>query len=86
MSNWSAQPIPVAMDSEQKKNVEVVVNGEPRGVPLGLTLLELLGLLQVDPQRVAVELNRRIVRQPDWGRTPVDEGAVLEVVHFVGGG
>ena len=86
MSNWSAPPAPVEMDSEQTKTVEIVVNGERREVPIGLTLVEILGFLQLDPQRVAVELNRQIVRQPHWDSTPVGEGASLEIVHFVGGG
>jgi sulfur carrier protein len=86
VSNWSAPPVPVAMDSEKTKTVEIVVNGGRREVPPGLTLLDILEFLQLDPRRVAVELNRRIVRQPDWDTTPVGEGAALEIVHFVGGG
>jgi thiamine biosynthesis protein ThiS len=74
------------MDSEQTKNVQIFVNGERREVPFGLTLLELLRFLQVDPQRVAVELNRAIVRRPDWAAAPVADGANVEIVQFVGGG
>jgi thiamine biosynthesis protein ThiS len=46
-------------------------------------LLESLGL---DPARVAVELDRRIVKPHDWAATPVSGGARLEIVQFVGGG
>ena len=76
----------VEMDSELTKTAEIFVNGERRDVPGGLTLLDLLGFLEVDPQRVAVELNRKIVRQPEWSGTTVADGAVLEIVQFVGGG
>ena len=68
------------------QTVEIVVNGDPRAVPGGLTVLELLRHLDVDPQRVAIELNRSIVRQPDWVRTAIDPGAQVEIVQFVGGG
>jgi thiamine biosynthesis protein ThiS len=33
-----------------------------------------------------VELNRSIVRKKDWSTTPIEDGAELEVVWFVGGG
>jgi thiamine biosynthesis protein ThiS len=47
---------------------------------------ELLGVLEIDPGKVAVELNRVIVRKKDWAVTMVGEGASVEVVWFVGGG
>lgn len=64
----------------------IIVNGETKQVADGLTVLDLLHQLDVKPERVAVELNRTIVRQPDWNRTPVEPGAQLEIVQFVGGG
>jgi len=55
-------------------------------VPSGLSLMELLGSLGLDPDRVAVELDRRIVKKPEWAETQIVAGARLEVVMFVGGG
>jgi len=40
----------------------------------------------LDAQRVAVELDRRIVKQPGWNETLLRAGAQIEIVHFVGGG
>jgi sulfur carrier protein len=74
------------MQVSEPKTIEIVLNGEPRLVPEGLTVLGLLLELGVDPERVAVELNRSIVRQPDWDDHPVEPGAQVEVVQFVGGG
>ncbi|HYP14686.1 MAG TPA: sulfur carrier protein ThiS [Bryobacteraceae bacterium] len=74
------------MPSSQTQTVQIVVNGDPTSVAAGLNLVELLGVLGVDPHRVAIELNRAIVRQPDWLSTTVEQGAVIEVVQFVGGG
>jgi thiamine biosynthesis protein ThiS len=67
-------------------SIEIVVNGERQTTAHGQTVLGLLGQLQLDPARVAVELDRRIVRQPDWGGTLLREGAQIEIVQFVGGG
>lgn len=66
--------------------IEIVVNGEPRAVPAGQRLPELLRHLDIDPSRVAIELNHRIIRKNDWAETPVEAGARLEIVQFVGGG
>lgn len=66
--------------------VEVAINGEMRAIPPGRTILQLLESLGLDPARVAVELDRRIVKPHDWAATPVADGARLEIVQFVGGG
>jgi len=66
--------------------IEIVVNGEPRSVPEGQTVLGLLHELNLDSTRVAVELDRRIVKQPHWSETALLAGARVEIVRFVGGG
>lgn len=66
--------------------IPVVINGQPSTVAAQQTLLELLQRLGLDPARVAVELNRRIVKQAQWSDTVVSSGAQIEIVQFVGGG
>lgn len=70
----------------KKDTIEVVVNGERRGIPAGATLLEVLTELELDPRAVVVEHNRRIVRRPALGEVRVAAGDAIELVHFVGGG
>ncbi len=70
----------------ETKTIGIVLNGEPRRVPEGLRVSGLLKHLEIDGGRVAVELNREIVRQPEWDLAEVAEGAQVEVVWFVGGG
>jgi thiamine biosynthesis protein ThiS len=57
-----------------------------RALPPGQTIQELLIDLALDPARVAVELDRRIVKPHDWASTMLADGARLEIVQFVGGG
>ena len=64
----------------------IVVNGAPRVAPAGQTLLGLLRELGLDPSRVAVEMDRRIVRRGEWETLQLTAGARLEIVTFVGGG
>lgn len=68
------------------EQIEVAINGEIRSIPHGQTILRLLEWLELDPARVAVELDRRIVKPNNWGSTPIADGAHLEIVQFVGGG
>ena len=68
------------------KQIEIVVNGQVRIAPSGCTLQGILMWLEVDPARVAVELNRSIVQRQAWDQTAVGPGATLEIVQFVGGG
>lgn len=67
-------------------NIKITVNGSPQEVPAGLSLPALLALIGVDCSRVAVELNRRIVRKADWPAATIQDGDSIEVVTFVGGG
>jgi len=66
--------------------MRIVINGEPRDVPPNLTLLQFIRFLQLDPERIAVEMNRHIVKRDNWSATVLMEGATLEIVQFVGGG
>jgi sulfur carrier protein len=74
------------MEISETKTIQVVLNGEPRSIPAGLTVDRLLIFLEMEPSRVAVELDREIVRKPAWAEAEVRDGAQIEVVWFVGGG
>ena len=70
----------------QPSMIEIMVNGEARRTSPGQTLLDLLRQMDLDPERVAIELDRRIVKKPAWDTTVLEAGARLEIVQFVGGG
>ena len=61
------------------------LNGEPRELPDGTTIHSLLAQLKLTPDKVAIELNRRLVRSEKYD-TPLKDDDVIEVVTFVGGG
>jgi len=75
-----------SVSAHQTMAISISVNGEKHSTQEGQTILELLAQLQIDPARVAVELDRRIVKQPRWPQTVVPAGAEIEIVQFVGGG
>lgn len=66
--------------------IEIVVNGESRQVPSGTTITGLLALLGIPSDRVAIELDRAIIKNIFWVETILAPGSRVEIVHFVGGG
>lgn len=64
----------------------IVVNGNQTDIAEGSGISDLIKSLGLDSERVAVELNKRIVRRAHWGSTTISEGDKVEIVHFVGGG
>jgi sulfur carrier protein len=66
--------------------VEVLVNGEPRRLAAGATVLDLLAAAGRDPRGVAVEHNGRILPRAAYGAALLAAGDHLEIVHFVQGG
>lgn len=79
-------PLAVTGKLLQYFRMKLVINGEERSFSDGLTLAVLIEQLGVKADRVAIELNRNIVRRDAWAATSLRDGDRLEVVHFVGGG
>ena len=65
--------------------MKVFVNGEPREVEI-FTLAELITELDLPVARIAIELNRDVVRRSDWDSTMLKDEDRIEIVHVVGGG
>jgi thiazole synthase len=66
--------------------VQITVNAEPKTIPAGLTIGQLLAELGRDSRRVAVEVNEQIVRRDDHEKTWLADGDRVEIVTLVGGG
>ena len=66
--------------------MRISINGESREVPDGLTVPGLLDHIGMARDRVAIELNREILRKPHWEETRVQPNDFFEIVNFVGGG
>jgi len=66
--------------------VIITLNGEQREVPSPLNVANLLQVLNLRPEQVAIELNRDLVTRAQHEATSIKAGDVLEVVTLVGGG
>jgi sulfur carrier protein len=72
--------------SQVSEQIEIQVNGHPSRVSADLTVAGLLRSMDIKADRVAVELNRQILRKSEWEKTVLPAGASVEIVTFVGGG
>jgi thiamine biosynthesis protein ThiS len=63
----------------------LTLNGQPTQLPDGATIRTILSRMNLAPEKVAVELNRRLARADKYD-LPLNEGDEVEVVTFVGGG
>jgi sulfur carrier protein len=66
--------------------MDLFINGDEKSFADSLSLAELIEQLGMKGDRVAVELNRKIVARAQWADTKLTDGDQLEIVHFVGGG
>jgi len=66
--------------------LKLTVNGEPREVREGATVLSLLEELGIARERVAVEVNLQVVRKVRHAEHSLQDGDQVEIVSFVGGG
>ena len=63
----------------------VTINGDVRDLPNGETVRALVMRYNLTPEKVAIELNRRLLRGQNYD-TPLKDGDEVEIVTFVGGG
>ena len=66
--------------------MKLTINGEIIDNIEAGTVKELLDELKITSGRVAVEVNLDIVKRAEFSQFTLQEGDVVEIVNFVGGG
>ncbi len=66
--------------------IKVYVNGDSKVIEDDVNLEELVESLDLAEERVAVEVNKDVVRRKDWCRLRIRNNDKVEIIHFVGGG
>ncbi|MGI9589905.1 MAG: sulfur carrier protein ThiS [Myxococcota bacterium] len=66
--------------------VELLVNGEPRDVPVGCTIETLILRLGLERRRVAVAVNRDVIPRSHFEAHGLVSGDRVEILEAVGGG
>ncbi len=66
--------------------MKLTVNGKERTLEKEMTLQEFLISEQYQPHQVAVERNEAIVAKEAYETTKLEQGDILEILTFMGGG
>lgn len=66
--------------------MKVIVNGEPRELPEGASVAEVVASVTAAGTGVAAALNGEVVRRSAWSATPLRDADRLEVLTAVQGG
>jgi sulfur carrier protein len=66
--------------------IQVTLNGKPRELASGMTLLALARALHLIPETVICEHNGQLCRVDAFADIVVQNGDTIEWLHFMGGG
>jgi sulfur carrier protein len=65
--------------------MKLTINGKHKNMHAE-NILSLLQELDINPSLVAVEKNKIIISKEKYLETPLNDGDILEVIRFMGGG
>ena len=69
-----------------KNKIKITVNGKQMQVITKLPLLSLITKLKMPLNKIAIELNKKIVDKKKISKIELKKGDRIEIVHFIGGG
>lgn len=64
----------------------ITINGEPRDLPAGTTIAEIVESLSAAPTGIAVAVNGEVVPRGAWASTAINDADSIEVLTAVQGG
>ncbi len=64
----------------------ITLNGKPFEVEENQTVEGLVANLELDPKKIAIEMNLEIVGLHEFSSRKISANAKIEIVHFIGGG
>ena len=70
----------------KKNKIKIVVNGKLLTVNLNFSLKNLIEKLKTPLNKVAIELNEKIVDKKKLNKIYLKNRDKIEIVHFIGGG
>ena len=64
----------------------LIINGEKYSFNKSFNVSELVEKLELDVEKIAIELNLEVVPFSEYSQTILKDGDKLEIIHFIGGG
>ena len=68
------------------KKIKIKINGKIKSIIQDYRLSELLKILKIPLNKVAIELNEEIIDKKKINKIKLNKNDKIEIVHFIGGG
>ena len=69
-----------------KNKIKITVNGKQMQVIPKFSLKSLITKLKIPLNKIAIELNKKIIDKKKISKIYLRKGDKIEIVHFIGGG
>ena len=69
-----------------KNKIKITVNGKQIQVISKFSLASLITKLKMPLNKIAIELNKKIINKKRISKIYLQKGDKIEIVHFIGGG
>ena len=69
-----------------KNKIKIIVNGKQMQVIYKFSIKNLMTKLKIPLNKIAIELNKKIVDKKKISKIQLKKGDKIEIVHFIGGG
>ncbi len=71
---------------KEKIKIKIKVNGKTLLIEQNFTVVKLIKKLDIPLNKVAIELNKKIIDKKKLKKITLNDKDNLEIVHFIGGG
>ena len=69
-----------------KNKIKIIVNGKQMQITPKFSLKSLITKLKMPLNKIAIELNKKIIDKNRISEIRLKKGDKIEIVHFIGGG
>ena len=69
-----------------KNKIKITVNGKQMQIITKFSLKSLITKLNMPLNKIAIELNKKIIDKKRISKIQLKKGDKIEIVHFIGGG
>lgn len=66
--------------------MKAIINGKSMELEEGITLQQMLDILENKSKMIVIEQNRNIIAKENFTSTKIEEGDEIEIITFAGGG
>ena len=71
---------------KERIKIKIKVNGKTLSIEQNFTVVKLIKKLDIPLNKVAIELNKKIIDKKKLKKITLNNKDNLEIVHFIGGG